>query len=272
MMNKIGFASDSNQNISDGTIGTVVQQKSTPRKSVVRVYFENRNMTLSYYNDQFDLQCGDLVYVEGKLEGVRGRVVDVNYNFKIKLSDYKRVVSLVDSTVSGQFFIAGNLFVTFDRKALPHSQAATWFKAPPKDDDEFIISTDDGSFSLDDLSGMNSTSVIAQRGIDYYTSGRVKYICIDGTKGYAIVEGGEAYEVEFEYHNGEISALVCSCFCSGTCKHEFAVMLQLKETLALIEKYYSREYLNSTYFAVINKAALFEFAVAGKEYGSIQLG
>ena len=59
----------------------------TPRKSVVRVHFPARNMNLSYYNDAFDLKCGDIVFVEGKLEGLRGRVVDVAYNFKIKLSD-----------------------------------------------------------------------------------------------------------------------------------------------------------------------------------------
>ena len=39
------------------------------------------------YNDLFDLHPGDLVYVDGKLEGHRGRVTDVNYNFKIKVSD-----------------------------------------------------------------------------------------------------------------------------------------------------------------------------------------
>ena len=32
----------------------------TPRKSVVRIYFPERNMSLSYYNDLFDLHCGDL--------------------------------------------------------------------------------------------------------------------------------------------------------------------------------------------------------------------
>ena len=29
-----------------------------------------------------------------------------------------------------------------------------------------------------------------------------------------VIEGSEAYEVEFEYRNGEISQLICSCFCS----------------------------------------------------------
>ena len=79
----------------------------TPRKSVVRVHFPARNMDLSYYNDAFDLKCGDIVFVEGKLEGLRGRVVDVAYNFKIKLSDYKKVISVADTNVRGEFFFAG---------------------------------------------------------------------------------------------------------------------------------------------------------------------
>ena len=56
-------------------------------------------MTLSYYNDLFDLHRGDLVFVVGKLEGLRGIVVDVSYNFKIKLSDYKRVIAVADTTL-----------------------------------------------------------------------------------------------------------------------------------------------------------------------------
>ena len=78
-------------------------------------------------------------------------------------------------------------------------------------------------------------------------------------------------EVEFEYRNGEISGLVCSCFCSYNCKHEFAAMLQLKETLELIEKHYAAQYDEAGYFAAVNKGALFAFAIDGKEAGSFTL-
>ena len=57
-----------------------------PRKSVVQVRFPGKGMALSYYNDLFDLKLGDLVYVDGKLEGQLGRVVEINYNFKIVAS------------------------------------------------------------------------------------------------------------------------------------------------------------------------------------------
>ena len=196
---KIGFAADTGEKKPVAATYTVPQQAAAPRKSVVQIYFADRHMTLAYYNDQFDLHRGDMVYVDGKLEGMLGRVTEVNYNFKIKVSDYKRVIAVVDTTVHGQFFMAGSHFVTFDREALPSSKAVTWFKAPAKEDDEFVSGSDDTTFRLDDLKGMNVTAAIAERGHEYYMENKVRYISIDGTKGYAIVEGSEAYEVEFEY-------------------------------------------------------------------------
>lgn len=268
---KIGFSMGVSEKKSVEATYTVPQQASTPRKSVVQIYFADRHMTLAYYNDQFDLKRGDIVYVDGKLEGMLGRVTEVNYNFKIKVSDYKRVIAVVDTNVNGQFFMAGSHFVTFDRNALPSNKVATWFKAPAKDDDAFVSGNDDTTFRLDDLKGMNVSAAVAERGHDYYIENKVRYISIDGTKGYAIVEGSENYEVEFEYHNGEISQLVCSCFCSYNCKHEFAAMLQLKETLELIEKNYADEYERTGYFAAVNKGTLFAFAIDGKETGGFTL-
>jgi len=100
---------------------------------------------------------------------------------------------------------------------------------------------------------------------------RVRYLCLNGTKGYAIVEGTRAYTVEFEYQNGTVRNLLCDCYCSYPCKHEVAAMLQLRETLGLIEKQYAGEYAASGYFAAIAKGTLFDFAIAGKEKGCFTL-
>lgn len=268
---KIGFALEDTENKSEVPKYTARQQEVSPRKSVVGVYFAARNTMLPYYNDRFDLHCGDMVYVDGKLEGICGRVIDVNYNFKIKVSDYKRVITVIDTTVKGRFFTADRHFLTFDRATLPISQAVTWFKAPPKEDDEFVSGSADTAFYLDDLSGMKVSTSIAERGHDYYLENKIKYISVDGTKGYAIVEGSKNYEVEFDYNDGEIRGLICSCFCSYNCKHEFATMLQLKDMLKFIEKHYADEYERTGYFAAINKGILFSFAIDGKETGSFTL-
>ena len=273
MKYKIGFtASISKEDTIESAPVITAPRSEAPVKSVVQIHFPTRNMTLAYFNDKFDLRRGDLVYVDGKLEGLRGRVVDVAYNFKIKLSKYQKVIALVDTEVHGTFHLAGSHFVTFDRAALQKEKVRTWYKAPDADDDEYVSgSSDEGAFALENLKDMKISHEIAERGHDYYMENRVRYISIDGVNVYAIVEGTEAYEVEFEYKNGMISKLICGCFCSYNCKHEFAAMLQLKETLGLIGKNYADEYERMGYFAAVNKGTLFAFAIEGKETGSFTL-
>ena len=118
---KIGFTAQK-ENEQATAVMPAVGIQSAPRKSVVRVYFPERDMTCAYYNDAFDLHPGDTVYVEGKLEGLRGRVVEVSYSFKIKLTDYKRVISKADTEVHGEFFMGGSHFIAFDPFAIPFAK------------------------------------------------------------------------------------------------------------------------------------------------------
>lgn len=268
---KIGFSAETTENVHTSDASASLQQTAFPRRSVVQIHFAERNMTLAYYNDRFDLHCDDMVYVDGRLEGLLGRVTEVNYNFKIKVSDYRRVIAVVDTDVHGRFYLAGSHFVTFDRTALPSGKAAVWFKAPEKEGEEFASGSDDSAFRLDDLEGMQVSEAIAERGHGYYMENRVRYLSVDGSKGYALVEGSQCYEVEFEYRNGTIGRLTCSCFCGYNCKHEFAAMLQLKETLKWIEKSHADEFQRTGYFAAVDKRTLFAFAIDGKDNGSIML-
>lgn len=261
------FANCAESKASETATGSWFSNAFSPRKSVIQIHFPKRNMTLSYYNDQFDLKRGDFVYVDGKLEGILGRVIDVNYNFKINLSEYQRVIATVDTEVHGQFFLAGSHFVTFDPAVLPVEKIEAWFKAPCSEDDEIVSGTDDTSFPLDNLNEMNVSYAVFQRGRDYYFENKVKYLCVDDTHGRAFVEGTKNYDVEFDYYNGEISALTCSCFCNGGCKHEVAAMLQLRELLECILKHYQEEYNDTGYFAAVQTGTLFQFAIDGKETG-----
>ncbi len=116
---------------------------------------------------------------------------------------------------------------------------------------------------------MKITRTIADRGYDYYMENRVKYLCVDGEQGYAIVSGGKNYEVEFTYRDGRISGLTCTCPCGYTCKHAFAAMLQLRETLELLRKHYPEQTGSS--FAAISKDILFRFVLDSMKSGSICL-
>ena len=268
---KIVFSAAEKKSRHEAAARFVISRKPKPTRSLVLIHFPARNMTLSYYNDQFDLHCGDLVFVDGKLEGFRGHVVDVCYTFKIKLSDYKRVISVADTKVHGEFLFAGSHFVTFDRSALPYEQVITWFKAPEKEDTEIVSEQDGSGFQLNDLQTMKISDAIAERGHNYYRENRVRYISLDKTRVRAIVEGTQPYELECDYIDGEIRNLVCDCFCSEPCKHEFAAMLQLRETLELIEKNYPAQLEATQYFAAVCKGTLLNFAMDSKETGSIAL-
>ncbi len=241
-----------------------------PRPSLVRVYFPDRDAAYTYYNDAFTLHKGDLVYVDGKLSGLRGRVADVQYSFKIKLSDYRRVIHRIDTDVTGTFHMAGSHFVTFDKEALLPEKALRWFKAPDSAADDTVCGQDNRSFLLSDLKEMDVSSAVAERGHEYYIKNRVRYLHLAEEKGFAIVQGSHVYEVEFTYRNNEIRNLVCNCFCVGHCKHSFAAMLQLREILDWIEENKPAA-AEPLCFTAIDKSTFFAFAVSGKETGTITI-
>lgn len=247
----------------------VVRQEVVPVKSLVQVYFPERNQALTYFNDQFDLKRGDFVFVDGKLEGVRGIVREVNKNFKIKISDYKKVISVADTNISGQMHMAGSHFISFDISVLPYEKIRTWYLPPVKPEDEYETSNDDTVIILDKLGDIKVSQAVWERGREYYMDNHVRCICVNAGRGIAIVEGERAYEVEFDFADGEIRNLICSCPCGYTCKHEVAAMMQLRETLELIEKHYAN--LHHGYFAAIVKGDLFQFAIDSKETGTFTL-
>ncbi len=265
---KIGFTVEKEYEMKKVMENTPVQKKvQVVKKSVVDVFFPDRHLTCSYYNDLFDLKRGDIVYVDGKLEGLRGRVVDVNYNFKIKLSDYKRVIGVADTNVAGEFHLAGSHFITADENALPYEQVTSWFKAPENEEEEYVSSSSGETFSLSDLSGMNIKPHIAERGHEYYMENRVVYIELKAGKGRALVTGTKTYDVEFEYDGETISALVCNCYCTGACKHEFATMLQLRDILDVVKNEYSH-IDHHDYLAAVSKSIFFEFVIDGNTNGT----
>ena len=138
-----------------------------------------------------------------------------------------------------------------------------------KAEDEYETGNDDTMIALDKLGDMKVSQVIWERGREYYIDNHVRYLCISAGNGKAIVEGERAYEVEFDFSDGEIRSLICSCPCGYTCKHEVATMMQLKETLELIEKHYAD--LHHGYFSAIVKSDLFRFAIDSHETGSFTL-
>lgn len=243
-----------------------------PKKSLVRVYFDDRGFACSYYNDKFDLKVGDIVFVEGKMENMQGVVIEVSYSFKIKLSEYKRVISLADTEIHGKLYLTKNNFLCFDRSVMPYSKIGTWYAPPLTEDDEVISGEDDKTYPLvNDLRALKVSPLVYDRGIGYYDEHMVRYIELDGENGRAIVEGSRGYTVEFCYKNGEVSKLRCDCYCVGICKHIVATLIQLKDILKIVEESYTDLYKESGYFSMINKVTLLSTVAMRKDKGEITL-
>ncbi len=270
MKYKIGFNGyEEEQKQEDLRALQTVENK--PVNSVVQVRFPSCGSSFAYYNDRFDLSVGDIVFVEGKLEGVQGIVTEVSRSFRIKLSDYKRVVSVADTKVAGRLYFGGSHLIAFDEKVIPYEKVRGWF-LPPESDGEFAVGRDDEEgFFFDEPELFKIRPEIAKRGVDYYNRNKVVYLCVDVENGRAIVEGTKPYEVSFDYDDGEISNITCGCFCSYHCKHEFAVLLQLRETLEHIEKFYDRMFEESDYFAAVSKGVLFSYTMNDRDEGSVVL-
>lgn len=188
-MNPIGFNpfhSRTNQEKSESR-----EHKTTAeiKPTIVQIFFPDRGRTLAYYNDRFDLHPGDIVFVDGKLAGLRGQVTAVSTHFKVKVEDYKRVIGLADTRVIGQFYQANAHLISFDPLALPWKQFCSWVKPPEEDGAEYYISYDEEGFPLDNLNGLEVDGAVAEHGLDYYRENRVLYLCLNGIQGRAIVEG-----------------------------------------------------------------------------------
>lgn len=267
----IGFTANKEENETKTAYTPTTPTVEEPKKSVVTVFFPQRHFSCSYYNDSFDLKKGDIVYVDGKLEGKKGYVTDISYNFKIRLSDYKRVIAKANTDIKGKLFSAGSHFIAFDRNVLPKDTVSLWFKAPDKEEEIYEIGDDGESFLLSELDKLEIAGGVAESGSNYYFENAVKYLCLDGETGYATVEGSKPYEVTFKYKNGEISSLTCECYCTGICKHEFAVLLELREMLNRIEENYKSEYEKSGYFAAITKEDVFSVIMNPNSVKSIEL-
>lgn len=202
----------------------------TARRSLVRVGFEDRPCGCTYYNDRFDLQVGDLVFVSGSYAGVLGRVMRVTYQFRVYPSQYERVLSVADTRVRGSFVRFGDYFFSKEADVLPYGQVAGWF-FPPQEEEEPVCGEEGEWFDLAAPAALGLSQQTVERAQDYFENGRVVYLNLkDGTLR-AIVKGEQYYEVEFSYRDGRFTYPLCSCPVVGACKHSVATLMLLERLL-----------------------------------------
>ena len=151
---------------------------------------------------------------------------------------------------------------------LPYAQVRSWF-FPPEADGEYAVGHGPGPvYALEQLS---IPAGVAEKGHAYYMENRAIYLSVDGTAGRAIVSGSVPYEITFTYADGSVSALTCTCYETGLCKHSAALLLQLRETLEKIHEHWPDALAEDGYFAAVSKSAFSFFTASSSKPASITL-
>ena len=190
---------------------------------LVEVLFEN-GMCLSYLSDIETIEVGDLVTVEGKLEEEIGLVKTVKKSFKIPKFEMKWVKSILDGDISGDYFrlnedmVSTNCVLTA-KKFMTMYAGVTYQENPGVGEDEMEL--DLANFEENE---MFDNKHIRGRGRQLFKMNAVAFISLQNGIGKAIVQGGTWYEIDFHYHAGRITYMVCDCPYFEECKHEIALL------------------------------------------------
>ncbi len=202
-----------------------------PVPSLVSVRFDSCNKALTYYNDLFALKTGDRVFVSGKYAKEVGTVDSVTTKFRIRLSDYEKVISLAQTPVQGTYRPVLDKMVSTDADAVSPEDFKTWFLPPdtPADDPENVIVSGEGwEIPLDDLTGAeDSEQAVFDRAVRYCNEGKVAYVSVRNGIGKAFVEGSQIYELDFRLNGRMLTEGYCGCPYPRLCKHLLAVALTL---------------------------------------------
>lgn len=227
-MRIVGFGQeDPKQETAAGSV--TVTERIEPVRSLVSVRFDGKDRTLTYYNDRFDLNPGDRVFVSGKLEGKPGIIESVTTRFKIRLSDCERVIALAQTPLHGKYTPTGSMMQSYDPAALSPEDFRKWILPPEETDDPGEIVFGDGyEIALkapNEAEGFDPD--VFERALDYVRDDRIGYVSVRGGTGRAYLRGSRWYELEFMLRNGYISEAYCECPFPGLCKHLLAVTVLL---------------------------------------------
>ena len=111
----IGFGRDDGKETPDVLIMRV-DEPEEPVKSLVRIRFETFDRELTYFNELFDLKEGDRVFVSGKLAGKVGYITSVTTKFRIRLSDYERVIAVAQTPIHGSYVPVMDKMLSYDNR------------------------------------------------------------------------------------------------------------------------------------------------------------
>lgn len=215
---------------------TIDKKEERVAKRLVEIRFDKHDPKLSYLCEIEDIEVGDLVTVDGKLEDQIGTVTKVLKSFKIPKFEMRWVTAVLDRDLTGEYRKVGDDIVSLDG-TLTAEKFCTMFIGEKYKDNEAIGEADlDIDLATFEESGFIDDELVLLKGKDYYKHDRVAYIALQNGIGKAYVVGSEWYEVDFKYEDGKITYIACECPYFGNCKHVVAVLLKLREMLKKMKK------------------------------------
>ena len=107
-----------------------VSEPPKPVRTLVQVRFEGDGRVLTYYNNRFQLNPGDRVFVSGRLAGKPGIVESVTTKFKINLANYEKIISVASLEIHGTYERIIDKMVSYDSAAVSAAQFRSWCMPP----------------------------------------------------------------------------------------------------------------------------------------------
>lgn len=253
-------------------LNPVSPQQNPVQPSVAEVYFYEEDVALPYYTDRFNLKQGDLVFVEGKMAGKRGRVQKVSHIFRIKADEYEQIKCVVAFKKSNKLYFSTSHLIEFRARLLPIEQAKCWFGVP-EEKGKLLIGEGSETFRVSDpfTTGVNYEFGMKAHD-EFFRKNKVKYISLENGSGYAIVLDDQPYEVRFRMNkNGTGRALTCTCREVGVCVHGQAAVFELWELMDTIMEKYRNEYFRFNRFYAVSKDFILPLLMNAKKSGSITI-
>lgn len=231
MKSILGFAGDVPVPAPGGSAVTPVLGE--PVCSLVTVRFSEDGKSFVYFNDRFDLEEGDRVFVSGKMAGCSGIVVNVTTRFRIRLSDYERVISKACRTIRGTYESVIGKMVSLDSEAMTPEGFRSWILPPRNgnggEEDGEVFAGEGFKLMLSELEeDEDVTEAVLDRAADYCMKGKVGYIGVRRGAGTAYIHGTSWYEATFRLHGDRMTEMYCSCPYPGLCKHLLASAMTVR--------------------------------------------
>ena len=231
-MNTIGFNTNGSNAEAENVLQKGEQNASCGKaiNNVVTVRFKN-GIELPYYNNKFNLNEGDRVFVDGKYYGSCGVVTEVITKFKISRKQYKDVIAKLDLTVHGNFKKFENFMISTTGTTATREQILSWLIPPfvPQfegdEPDEFIYG--EGYFC--DLKTIPCSTETLDDGLELLNDGKLTVLIIKDGIGTAFFEGKTGHVVDFKYNNSGLTEMFCDCIKPNFCKHFAAICIFLND-------------------------------------------